>query len=77
MALGNLNSIQITRILNNWFNCKTKFDKQINVPFPWGSKLSQLNDEADIGWYKKIILPRIEIKKTYITVGALIGKYLA
>ena len=59
-------------ILNNWFNCKTKFDKQINVPFPWGSKLSQLNDEADIGWYKKkIIVPENwKSKKTYITVGA-------
>jgi len=36
-------------ISNMWFNSKTKFEKQINVPFPWGSKLSQLNDEADIG----------------------------
>ncbi len=59
-------------ISNNWFNSKTKFEKKINVPFPWGSKLSQLNDEADIGWYKKkIIVPENwKSKKTYLTIGA-------
>ena len=59
-------------ISNNWFNSKTKFEKQINVPFPWGSKLSQLNDEADIGWYnKKITVPENwKSKKTYLTIGA-------
>ncbi len=59
-------------ISNNWFNSKTKFEKEINVPFPWGSKLSQLNDEADIGWYKKkIIVPENwKSKKTYLTIGA-------
>lgn len=31
------------------------FNKKINVPFPWGSPLSAVDDEADIAWYKKDI----------------------
>ena len=59
-------------ISNKWFNLKTKFEKQINVPFPWGSKLSELKDEANIGWYKRNInVPENwKSKKTYITIGA-------
>ena len=59
-------------ISNKWFNSKTNFEKKINVPFPWGSKLSNLNDEADIGWYKKnITVPENwKSKKTYLTIGA-------
>ena len=59
-------------ISNKWFNSKTNFEKKINVPFPWGSKLSNLNDEADIGWYKKnITVPEDwKSKKTYLTIGA-------
>ena len=35
--------------------------------FHWGSKLSNLNDEADIGWYKKnITVPRIGNRKKHI-----------
>ena len=51
---------------------KTDFEKKISVPFPWGSKLSNLNDEADIGWYKKnITVPENwKSKKTYLTIGA-------
>ena len=47
-----LNDIGVS---NKWYNSKTDFEKKISVPFPWGSKLSNLNDEADIGWYKKNI----------------------
>ena len=59
-------------ISNKWFNLKTKFEKQINVPFPWGSKLSELKDEANIGWYKRNInVPENwKSKKTYLTIGA-------
>ena len=59
-------------VSNKWFNSKTNFEKKINVPFPWGSKLSNLNDEADIGWYKKnITVPENwKSKKTYLTIGA-------
>ena len=50
----------------------TKFDKKIIVPFPWGSKLSKVKDEADIGWYfRQINIPQDwKTKKTFITIGA-------
>ena len=38
----------------NWFSAEDKvFDKRILVPFPWGSELSGVKDEADIGWYRR------------------------
>jgi hypothetical protein len=41
----------------NWF-VKPSFDKKILVPFPWGSKLSGVDNEADIAWYsRKIEVP--------------------
>ncbi len=56
----------------NWNLGKTKFDKKIVVPFPWGSKLSEVKDEANIGWYSRIINVQSEWKnkKTFITIGA-------
>lgn len=48
------------------------FNQKINVPFPWGSKLSGVADEADIGWYQR----RITVdetwkgKRTFLTIGA-------
>ncbi len=33
-----------------WFE-QSEFDLSITVPFSWGSKLSGINDQADIGWY--------------------------
>lgn len=56
----------------NWQEGKSVFSKQINVPFPWGSPLSGVKDEADIAWYKKIItVPKSwEKQRTFITVGA-------
>ena len=39
---------------DKWFSASDeKFDKSIVVPFPWGSKLSEVGDEADIGWYRR------------------------
>jgi len=55
-----------------WYNKTDKFDKKIVVPFPWGSKLSGLENEAEIGWYSR----NIEIpsewdgKKVFIVFGA-------
>jgi len=51
---------------------KTKFDQKILVPFPWGSKLSGVEDKANIAWYKKKIkvLNDWKGKKTFITIGA-------
>jgi len=40
---------------DKWFSGKSEFDKEIMVPFSWGSKLSGVKDEADIGWYSRTI----------------------
>src|SRR5688500_4779440 len=31
------------------------FPLRITVPFPWGSELSGVADEADIGWYARAL----------------------
>jgi len=55
-----------------WYDKPDSFDKKILVPFPWGSKLSGVDNEADIGWYSR----QIEIpsnwngKKVFIVFGA-------
>ena len=39
-----------------WFDLEpSAFSSTILVPFPWGSKLSGVEDKADIGWYKRSI----------------------
>lgn len=55
-----------------WFNGKKTFTKTINVPFPWGSKLSGLKDEADYGWYQKTINVPVswKNKRVFLTIGA-------
>lgn len=54
-----------------WFQ-DAAFDQKIIVPFPWGSKLSELEDEADIGWYHRMIRvdPSWEGKRTFLIIGA-------
>ena len=54
-----------------WFQ-DSGFDREITVPFPWGSKLSGLEDEADIGWYHRVIQidPSWEGKRTFLIIGA-------
>ena len=48
------------------------FDKQILVPFPWGSKLSEVEDKGDIGWYaREITVPRAwKGKRVFLVIGA-------
>ncbi len=55
-----------------WFTHEDDFDKTITVPFPWGSSLSGLSDEADIGWYKKSIKVNRswEGDRVFIIIGA-------
>jgi len=55
-----------------WFAQRESFDKKILVPFPWGSKLSGLSNEAHIGWYtRKIEIPdQWEGKKVFLIFGA-------
>nr|WP_293167027.1 sugar-binding domain-containing protein [Allomuricauda sp.] len=56
----------------NWKEGKVAFNKTINVPFPWGSELSGVADEADIAWYKKEI--KVDDswrgKRTFVVIGA-------
>lgn len=55
-----------------WYEKSESFDRKILVPFPWGSKLSGVENEADIAWYKR----QIEIpsewdgKRIFIIFGA-------
>ena len=37
-----------------WSAGKAEFPERITVPFPWGSKLSGLENKADIGWGSQI-----------------------
>lgn len=56
----------------NWAVNKTSFSEKILVPFPWGSKLSEIENQADIAWYhKKIILPTSwESQRPFLVIGA-------
>jgi len=55
-----------------WYTKPELFDKKILVPFPWGSKLSGLTNEANIGWYsRKIEIPsNWDGKKVFLVFGA-------
>lgn len=56
----------------NWESGNANFSKKINVPFPWGSPLSGVKDEANVAWYQKnIVIPEsFKNKRTFITIGA-------
>lgn len=57
---------------DGWQSGKKAFTKTIHVPFPWGSALSGVKDEADIAWYKKTInvKPEWKGKRVFVTIGA-------
>lgn len=57
---------------SDWAEGGQPFSKQITVPFPWGSELSGVEDEADIGWYQRSIevSPDWQGKRTFLTIGA-------
>ncbi len=59
-------------ISKKWPEGKTDFTQTINVPFPWGSILSGVKDQADIAWYKReiTISPEWKNKRTFLTIGA-------
>ena len=52
-------------------NCAA-LDQRILVPFPWGSKLSEVEDKGDIAWYgREITVPKAwEGKRVFLVVGA-------
>ena len=55
-----------------WQSSEKVFDLKISVPFPWGSPLSGVKDEADIGWYQRTIQidPSWQGKRVFLTIGA-------
>lgn len=55
-----------------WYNGERTFERTISVPFPWGSSLSGLPDEADIGWYQRTVRvdPSWEGQRIFLTIGA-------
>jgi len=55
-----------------WFENPSSFTKKILVPFPWGSKLSEVENEADIAWYAhKVKIPEDwKNKRIFVVVGA-------
>jgi beta-galactosidase/beta-glucuronidase len=58
-------------IEQKWFE-KSSFSKRILVPFPWGSPMSGIKSEADIGWYmRKIFIPNSWTgSKVFLNIGA-------
>lgn len=56
----------------NWQNGAKSFSQKILVPFPWGSPLSEVKDEADIAWYSKEIKinPSWKGKRVFVNIGA-------
>jgi len=55
-----------------WHKGELPGDRQILVPFPWGSKLSGLEDEAEIGWYARAIrvAPEWQGRRVFLVIGA-------
>ena len=59
-------------ITEKWFAQADRFSRQITVPFSWGSELSGVGDEADIGWYaRSITVPHDwQGQRVFLVVGA-------
>ncbi|MBN1816212.1 MAG: hypothetical protein JW828_02555 [Sedimentisphaerales bacterium] len=55
-----------------WFSGNKDFSLTITVPFPWGSALSGVKDQADIGWYARSIRVPSDWKgqRVFLVVGA-------
>ncbi|MCP4450801.1 MAG: glycoside hydrolase family 2, partial [Planctomycetes bacterium] len=55
-----------------WFASGAQFPLTISVPFPWGSKLSRVTDQADIGWYARTVTipPEWRGDHMYVVIGA-------
>ena len=55
-----------------WFNSGVQFKDTIQVPFPWGSKLSGVEDLGNIAWYKRTfqIPPDWKGQTVFLVIGA-------
>jgi hypothetical protein len=54
------------------FVIPSKFAHKIQVPFPWGSKLSGVKDEADVAWYHRSfqVPDAWGSKRVFLNIGA-------
>jgi hypothetical protein len=59
-------------LASNWAQGKAGFPLTIAVPFPWGSELSGVQNEADLGWYRRAIKVPAQWKgqRVFLVVGA-------
>ena len=59
-------------LAEGWAGRPAVFDQTITVPFPWGSELSGVADQADIGWYRREI--RVDAswegRRVFLVIGA-------
>ena len=58
---------------DRWFDAGFNlFPLKIQVPYPWGSKLSGVADDAEIGWYARAVRIPAEWtgKRVFLVVGA-------
>lgn len=55
-----------------WFEGRTPFPQTIVVPFPWGSPLSQVKDEAPLAWYSRTVqVPASwQGRRVFLIIGA-------
>ena len=59
-------------VTDAWFAGDTRFPLTISVPFPWGSRLSGVEDQADIGWYTRpVAVPSSwNGQRVFVVIGA-------
>ncbi|MCH7918484.1 MAG: glycoside hydrolase family 2 [Planctomycetes bacterium] len=59
-------------IRDRWHLDSARYDRSIVVPFPWGSPLSTVPDEADIAWYgRQVTVPEAwKGKRVFLVIGA-------
>ncbi len=55
-----------------WFEGRADFTNTIIVPFPWGSPLSKLEDQATVGWYKRSLQAPADWQgqRVFLVIGA-------
>jgi len=59
-------------VAGKWFESPADFSQTIIVPFPWGSALSKVQDEAPIAWYARAV--RVpddwQDRRVFLIIGA-------
>ena len=55
-----------------WHKSQLPGDMQILVPFPWGSKLSGVEDRGEVGWYARAVrvAPEWQGRRVFLVIGA-------